>query len=93
MSNLFTRRHFVWLAELAVDMALDKEQVQCLIENLPRTNDNFDVDKFLAHMNTYLIEKQSTKKKYAALRLRQTKKNWPRDLSKRDMYRIYTELA
>ena len=54
MSNsLFTKRHFEWIAEMAINMKLDDMQVQCLVLHLAFTSENFDIDIFLDHMNTY----------------------------------------
>ena len=52
MVNL-QRRHFVWLAEFAVDAELDRRQTELLMNRCSQTNYNFDSARFQSYMNKY----------------------------------------
>lgn len=51
--SLFTRKHFQWLAENAVNIDLNKEQINRLIEELVKTNPNFKPSAFRSAITIY----------------------------------------
>jgi|TARA_B100000035_G_scaffold76112_1_gene63377 hypothetical protein len=51
--SLFTRKHYQWLAENAVNIDLNKKQIDRLIEELVKTNPNFKPSTFRSAITIY----------------------------------------